>query len=122
MSINVVLAIGFDPWLFEAQRTLWRSAGFFVTSARSIPEAIDHIKGGDFDLVLLGRSMPQENRVRLTTLIRGTGSRIPVLSIADSWASGAFASSSLKDDPKDLLQSVGRVLANCERWPTALAS
>jgi len=80
MPITIVLAIGFDPWLLESQRTAWRSAGCFVTAAKSHRDAMDHLKGGDFDLILLDQRI---NREGMTSLVRASGSLTPVVCISD---------------------------------------
>jgi hypothetical protein len=41
------------------------------------------LKSGDFDLVLLDRSIPLTNREGLTSLLRASGSLIPVVCIMD---------------------------------------
>lgn len=87
MPIIVALAVGFDPWLFEAQRTVWQSAHCFVTAEASMTDAIDQLKNGDFDLVLLDPSIPHVERDRLIARIRASGSSIPVVCITDSPAS-----------------------------------
>jgi len=59
----------------------WRSAGYFVVSAYSIGEAINLFNDGDFDLVVLGDSVSIENRQRLTSMIRASGSQTPMACI-----------------------------------------
>jgi len=83
MPLTVVLAVGLDPSLPTAQNAVWKSAGYIVISVGTIKEAIDHFKAGDFDLVLLGNSISLENKERLTFLIRSSGSRTPVVCIAN---------------------------------------
>jgi CheY-like chemotaxis protein len=118
MAIAVVLAIGFDPWLFEAQRTVWRSAGCFVTAAGSMGDALGEFMGGDFDLVLLDHSIPAEDRDRLTYWIRASGSRTPVACITDSSGNPEdLAYSTIKDEPHALPQRVGELLATQTRKP-----
>jgi len=76
----------------EGDRRAWQSAGYFVTWTNSIREAIEWFRVGDFDLVLLGGSIPLESRERLAFLIRASGSNTPVVSIVDSSADcDAFA-------------------------------
>ena len=53
MPLTVVLAVGLDPSLLANRGSVWQSAGYLVTSIGSIKEAIPHIRGGCFDLVLL---------------------------------------------------------------------
>ena len=79
MSINVVLAVGMDLWVLERKRKVWREAGYFVTPAGSVREAIDDFRSGDFDLVVMSASIPAESRERFTSMIRAAGSSVPVI-------------------------------------------
>jgi len=72
MSTIVVLAVCVDQFFPGTEASVWKSAGYFFIPAASIKEAIKHFKAGDFDLVLLGNSIPEESRERLTYLIRAT--------------------------------------------------
>jgi DNA-binding response OmpR family regulator len=112
MSITIALAIGFDPWLLESQRTALRSAGCFVTGAGSVGEAMAQLKSGDFDLVLLGHSIPLTNREEVTSLVRGVGSLIPVVCITDpAINSDDIASLRIENQPSSLLQRIAGLLA-----------
>jgi hypothetical protein len=111
MATTVVLAVCLDPLLPGTQGTVWRSAGYIFQTANSIKEAINHFKAGDFDLVLMGDSIPVDARERLTFLIRATGSRVPVVSIADS--SGlrdSFADATFDRDSNEILIGIGELL------------
>jgi len=113
MSLTVVLAVGLDSWLLSTHRTVWRSEGYIVVPATSIPEAIDQFRAGDFDLVLLGDSISLENKEKLTSMIRGSGAQTPVVSVASSSdASDSFADATLKNDASALLTGMAEVLAN----------
>jgi EAL domain-containing protein (putative c-di-GMP-specific phosphodiesterase class I) len=101
-----------DSSLIAAQLPAWRSVGYIVTAAHSVREAIDHFKSDDFDLVLLGHSIPAESRERLTFLIRASRSLTPVICIAnspDEW--DAFADATITDEPDKLLQKLGEFMA-----------
>jgi CheY-like chemotaxis protein len=118
MAIAVVLVIGFDPWQIEAQRTIWRSAGCFVTAVQSMREALGEFMGGDFDLVLLDHSIPAEGRDRLTCWIRASGSRTPVACITDSSGNPEdLADSTIKNEPHALPRRIGELLATQTRKP-----
>lgn len=111
MATTVILAVCLEPLLPGAQGPDWTSAGYIFLTANSIQEAINHFKNGDFDLVLLGHSVPVDARERLTFLIRATGSRVPVVSIASS--SGhrdSFADATFEPDSNKLLHSIGELL------------
>ena len=64
MPLTVVLAVGLDTANLESQISDWRSAGLRITPAWSVRDAIVLFKDGDFDLVLLGRSIPADSRER----------------------------------------------------------
>jgi len=60
MAITAVLAVCLDPMHLGNQGVVWGSAGYVFLAANSVQEAISHFKAGDFDLVLLGQSVPAE--------------------------------------------------------------
>ncbi len=112
MPIVIVLAIGLDSALLKTQGSLWKAAGYIVKAAGSIREAIDHFRAGDFDLVLLGPSIPAENRQRLTFLIRSLGSRVPVAFVANSSGDcDPFADATLRTEPKAMLAGMTELVA-----------
>jgi hypothetical protein len=113
MPVTVVLAIGFDPWLFESQRTLWRSSGHFVTPATSISEGINHFRDGDFDAVLLGGMLSEESRERIISLIRSSGSTIPILCVLEpSGKCKACEFAATASEPAAVMQQIAKLLAN----------
>jgi CRP/FNR family cyclic AMP-dependent transcriptional regulator len=104
MRVTVVLAVGLNTSLLTAQSFAWKSAGYIVTSTGSVKEAIEHFRNGDFDLVLVGHTIPIEHRERLALLIRASGSRTPIVCIAGSMGgSDPFADATLKSDSSALL-------------------
>ena len=116
MPITLVLAIGLDSTLFEAQRRVLQSAGYLVTSAWSMKAAIDDFQEGDFDLVVLSHSLPMASRERLLSLIRASGSRVPVVCTKDSAGDfGGFADAAIANEPHELMREIGMVLANQAR-------
>jgi hypothetical protein len=111
MPFTVVLAVGLDSSLVAGQRSVWQSAGYFVTPTKSIGEAIVHLREGDFDLVLLGHSVPTDSRERFTFLIRASGSRTPVVSITDSpTGCDSFADATIGNEPASLLKSIRELM------------
>lgn len=112
MQSAVVLVVSQDSSLLGSQNPVWKSPGYFVTTTRSIREALDSFRSGDFDLVLLDQSVPVESRERLTFLIRASGSRVPVVCITDSSTEcDAFADATIRKEPSQLLQGIGEMLA-----------
>jgi hypothetical protein len=120
MPIAVILSIGVDLSLSGGHSQAWQSAGYCVTPAESIRDAIDHIRYGDFDLVLLGDSIRIGDRERLAFLIRALGSRVPVVCITDSPSDcAAFADATVNHEPTRLLQCIGELLAAQAGKPAA---
>jgi CheY-like chemotaxis protein len=112
MALIAVLAVGVEPSILASQRPLWQLAGYHLTSAGSIREAIVQLRDGDFDLILLDHSIPKESRERLTFLIRTTGLQISVVSVTDSPCDDdRFADATLRNDRDDFLQVIGELLA-----------
>lgn len=120
MPIVVVLAVGLDWYLLERHREAWKAVGYFVVSTASIKGAIDHLQVGDFDLVLLGHSIPAEARERLVFLIRAAGAHVPVACIADSPGQhDSFADATFARDSDDLLTAMRELLRSKSRMRVA---
>jgi|HubBroStandDraft_1064217.scaffolds.fasta_scaffold43777_3 DNA-binding response OmpR family regulator len=113
MPIIVVLAVGLDSTLLRTQNAAWKSAGYIVKAAGSLREAIECFRDGDFDLVLLGPSIPAETRHEFTFLIRALGSNVPVALIARSPDEcDPFADATLRNQPWDaMLAGMGELVA-----------
>ena len=112
MSLAVVLAVGVDSSLLANQKQVLQPAGYHFVPARSMEDALTQLKDGDFDLILLGHSIPIENREKMTFLIRASGSEIPVVCITES-AGGrdGFAAATSRDERDDLLLVMEKLLA-----------
>jgi DNA-binding response OmpR family regulator len=114
MPVIVVLAVGLDSTLLRTQNSAWKSAGYIVKAAGSIREGIECFRDGDFDLVVLGPSIPAETRHEFTFLIRAMGSHVPVALLAQSPGDcDSFADATLKHDPLDgILAGRAALVAN----------
>jgi DNA-binding NtrC family response regulator len=118
MPTTVVLAVGLESSLLVGQSSVWQSAGYIVTFTGSIKEAIVHIRDGDFDLVLLGHSIPADSRERFVFLVKAIGPRTPVVSITDSAGHyDSFADATVRNEPIGLLQSIGELMAERAKSP-----
>jgi CheY-like chemotaxis protein len=116
MSLTIVLSVGFDPSLLMTRGLVLESAGYLVESASTLKGAADRFQSGDFDLVLLCHSVPRKDRDRLTSLIRSSGSRTPIVSIAGNLGEcDAFATATLEDGPNNFLAGIKDVLIKAEK-------
>ncbi len=123
----LILAVGQDYVLLDTRSSVLRAAGYLVESAFTLPQAINGFEQGDYDMVLLCHSIPLQDRDRLTSAIRASGSRIPVVVVAPASqqdCSRGFADAVLESDPKSLLHGVEKVLRHMaiSHQPTETAS
>ena len=82
-SASIVLAIGLDPNVTDAYQRPTDPGGVFLQTARTPTDALAALRAGDFDLVLIGSSLPPESRRRLVAEIRRFGLTLPVAYVAD---------------------------------------
>lgn len=111
MRVTVILAVGLDSELLDAESALWRSNGLFFISVQTVQEAISQFHAGDFDIVLLDDSIPLENRERLAFLIRASGSQTPVVCMGDRPSEcESFADATFGNDFRELFDGMRELL------------
>lgn len=115
MALTLVLSVGLDPEILGTRNIVLRSAGYTVIQAVSLKAAVDCFQALDFDVVLLCQSIPTQEKDRLTSWIRASGSRIPVVSVSEKLGQfDAFADATVASDPKVLLMGIREALAKAE--------
>jgi CheY-like chemotaxis protein len=113
MQVALILTVGLNSSLLSARNLILQGAGYITVSAFSIKEAVDRFLGGDFDLVLLDSTLPAKDKDRLTCLIRASGSRTPVVSVADQQSGeDSFADATIGTNPDKLRAGVRSALTN----------
>ena len=107
-----ILSVSYDPNLLATRRMLLEQKGYRVTSALGFTQAIAHCKTPDFDLFLLGHSIPGSDKQELIKTFR-KNCPAPILSL------GRFGEDSVSsdfhvypDDPEELLRTVSTILDN----------
>ena len=125
MPLTLVLAVGLDSLSLEIRNSLLQSAGYIAVSAHSLKEAANQFLNGDFDLVLLDNSLTTKDRNRITSLIRVSGSRTPIVSIASETTASrndrddSFVDATFDDNPDSLLRGIKSVLVKTAASQTA---
>jgi CheY-like chemotaxis protein len=115
-----VLAVGFEPSLMTHRMLVLESSGYVVVRGSSLKETVDQLQSGDFDLVLRCHSVPATDRERLTSLIRASGSRIPIVSISGSLGEcEAFSNATLEDGPNKFPAGIREVPIKTLKTPAA---
>jgi DNA-binding response OmpR family regulator len=103
-----ILSISYDRALLQTRRMLLEEAGFEVISASSFREAFDLCRVGAFDLLIIGHSIPPNDKASMIAAARRTA-KAPILSIrtdTEPPAQGADFSVFGLEGPKVLLEAV----------------
>ena len=108
-----ILSVSYDHPLLVTRQLILEQAGFDVSSAFGFAEALEICKTRhDFDLILMGHSMPQKDKTALLAALRPRCSA-PLLSIlrhGDSLIPQADYSVDSNDGPTALLAAVNEAL------------
>lgn len=116
MALTLVLSVGLDPELLNTRNLVLQSAGYSVVRAFSLKAAVDCFRTFDFDLVLLCQSIPTKEKDSLTSWIRASGSRIPVVSVSGQFCQDdASTGLTISSDPGSLLWGIREVLIDAGR-------
>jgi DNA-binding response OmpR family regulator len=107
----LLLSAGHDPDLLKQRNAQLAAAGFKVASASHSCEVVDKLLNGDFDLVLLCDSMPDEDRRRLARIIRSYSPSTPVVLISSEESAQCEPGiQTVKCHPEQLLAAVAASL------------
>jgi DNA-binding response OmpR family regulator len=107
-----ILSISYDESLLRTREWLLRAAGFTVTSALGFTEAVAHCGNSDFDLVIIGHSIPQKDTTALIERVR-THNHTRILSLrrqGEEPIQGADYSVESAQGPDALLEAVKAAL------------
>jgi CheY-like chemotaxis protein len=112
-----ILSISYDPSLLQTRHWILEQAGYEVSSAFGFAEAVEVCQTRhDFDLVLMGHSMPQKDKMALLEALRAN-CKAPLLSIlrhGDSPISQAEYAVEANDGPDALVEAVYNALGRPE--------
>ncbi len=106
-----ILSVSYDVSLLHTRQGLLESKGYVVASAGRLSEALDHCNSGtQFDLFILGHSIPDSDKEMLITVFRANYPA-PVLALKrGSEASVRGADLAIDPDPRVLLSSVATLV------------
>ena len=111
-----ILSISYDRALLQTRRMLLEEAGFEVISAASFREAFDLCRAGAFDLLIIGHSIPPNDKASMIAAARRSA-KAQVLSIrtdTEPPAQGADFSVFGLEGPKVLLEAVKEAFAKSD--------
>jgi CheY-like chemotaxis protein len=106
-----ILSVSYDALLLQTRQLLLESRGYAVTSAEGYVDAIKKCRAGDYDLLIIGHSIPHTDKEAIMAEM-GQRSAAPVLAllrINEPELRGAAASVDASR-PELLIEAVGRLL------------
>jgi DNA-binding response OmpR family regulator len=108
-----ILSVSYDAVLLNTRQMLLQSRGYTVTSAEGYIDAIKKCRDGDYDLLIVGHSIPHADKEAIVSeLLRHCSA--PVLALLrPNEPRLATATESIEANRPDLLvESVVQILAN----------
>ncbi len=109
-----ILSVSYDAVLLATRKMLLEQKGYSVMSALGFTEALEQCQNEDFDLFILGHSIPERDKVHLIKTFRGS-CPAPILSlerIGEKQVPCDFHAS--PDNPEKFLEVVDGILAGRE--------
>ena len=107
-----ILSISYDSVLLETRHMMLEQAGYIVVSAEGLADAIEHCSG-DFDLVIMGHSIPQKDKRAMIAELHHHGLNAPLLSLLRRGEEPIpEASRGIDPSPQHLLETVKAMLAD----------
>lgn len=107
-----ILSVSYDYGLLATRQMLLQMGGYMVTSALGFTEALEHCQSPDFDLFILGHSIPKKDKHELIRTFRETCAA-PILSldrVGEERVQSDFYATPY--DPEELLKTVERILTS----------
>jgi DNA-binding response OmpR family regulator len=105
-----ILSISYQEPLLLTRQMLLEQRGYEVVSALGFMEAVVQCEQGEFDLLLLGHTVPRLDQEKLIETFR-QHCKAPILSLRRSGEAPVDAAKhhALSDDPDELLQRVAAI-------------
>src|SRR5579862_7925674 len=122
MSAGKILVVDDDPQIRRAMRATLTARGYEVADARTGEEALDELRAGSFDLVLLDMNMPGMGGLETCRLIRsGSDVAIIMLTVSNTERNKVDALDAGADDyitkPFSMPELLARIRATLRRLP-----
>jgi two-component system, OmpR family, KDP operon response regulator KdpE len=122
MSAGRILVVDDDPQIRRAMRATLTARGYEVADARTGEEALDQLRSGNYDLVLLDMNMPRMGGMETCRLIRsGSETAIIMLTVSNSEKDKVDALDAGADDyitkPFSTPELLARIRATLRRVP-----
>jgi len=111
-----ILSISYDRTLLSSRQMLLERSGFAVSSAEGFVQALKRCGEGSYDLVVMGHSIPHEDKLALFEVITRE-CPVPVISLTRGLERDLPGAAATVDpfDQKTFLETVDRFLSQREK-------
>lgn len=108
-----ILSISYDEPLTRTRQMLLEREGYEVLSARGLAECIEQCERGDFDLFLLGHSIPHSDKLQMIDTFRRR-SVAPIVSLRMTLGEHPVegADYHVDPDPEPLLETIAKIICD----------
>lgn len=115
-SSCLILSVSRDERLLRTREMVLESAGWQVVPAMETDEALRRFQEQDFDVVVLGHSIPSSERIWLAQTMKSIRSNVPIVMVCiqgDNTFSTKFADARVGslDGPVVLINAIRRLTA-----------
>src|SRR5262245_28577552 len=106
-----ILSVSYDEALLTTRALLLEREGYTVTSAHGFTAALAECRRGQYDLLIIGHSIPHSDKIALMESFRGTCSA-PVLSLTRHGESTLDHAEyhAFPDEPQNFLDTIAGIL------------
>jgi DNA-binding response OmpR family regulator len=107
-----ILSISYDEMLLRTRDLLLSDAGHVVTSAFGYHEGIDQSAAGDFDMVIIGHSIPHKDKLDFIAKFRESNPQAAVIALTRAGEPKVHEVDYYVNpgDPEELLRSIAWII------------
>src|SRR5579884_241878 len=79
----ILLLVSYDPESLNSRTRLFQEAGHLVVPASSLQQALKDVRSGDFDALVLGVTVPNEDRAEIVRAAHGAQHAAKIICVDD---------------------------------------
>ena len=108
-----ILSISYDGTLLKTRHDMLHQRGYVVTSAEGFTEAMEQCHAGEFDLVVIGHSIPHNDKEALFSAVQESCAA-PVIALSRGSEPQLKGAADTVDpmDPKCFLKAVEKIASS----------
>jgi CheY-like chemotaxis protein len=117
-----ILSVSYDELLLETRAEILSRRGYEVVSVHGLAECLDQCERGGFDLLILGHSIPDHDKLQFVEAFRRSCSAPVISLLGNGDAPLPAADYQVVPEPQKLLQAVGKILSVVPEVDKSLSS